>query len=162
MIKKVSFNTAQKLNRVLGYPKPGYPKGSRDAYAIEEFEYSPLLSDSLKTSKIGDIIYDFNGIWPNCENISEKIISAPAVYEVKEYLFEEYGILINQFVELNRLYTKSIIVSGKFWIKQHKPIPYERLEIYKISEDNLSIGLSIGLNPQEELENLINTLLDKF
>lgn len=171
MIKTVTFDTAQKLWEVLNYPKPGYPEGSKNAYAIQEFDYSPMLSDSMTTAKPGDIIYDFNGIWPDCNDISDRVISAPFIYEVKEYLFDKFGVFIHQKAELGleRFITESSIINTKIWKNDFskEQIPYYELNIIQISNIDVDDSNSFqfnetGLSPQSEIEKLISELLDQL
>lgn len=169
MIKTVTFDTAQKLWEILNYPKPGYPEGSKNAYAIQEFDYSPMLSDSIRTAKPGDIIYDFNGIWPDCDDISDRVISAPSIYEAKEYLFDKFGIFIHQEAELSRFITKSSIINTKIWKNDFsiEHIPYSELGMIQVSsididDSNLFLSNGISLSPQDEIEKLIDVLLDQL
>lgn len=157
-MKKVTFDIAKELFK-LGFPAPYSADCScRDAYAINEFEYSPSLSDSVTTAKEGSLIMDYNFMWSeDMRCTASAMISAPDLYEVVEFLGKQYGVYLN--VEPYWLGGSSGDLSVKF-----RPLGYSKKSV--LDEHSLE-GSFAGDMPhyydyEEALEDLIKLSIEKI
>lgn len=97
-MKRVTFETALRLDG-LGMPAP-YSEYCevRDAYALNEFSFLESLSNKVITVSRGDFIKDYLKSTfdsPDDRCIPQNMISAPTLDEARDFLRECYGVYLS-------------------------------------------------------------------
>lgn len=105
----VSFELAQKLASIC------FDDYTQDAYATKAgIEYSPLLTNSVLTTKIGSLIYNYEYCNIDDDDLKQ-FIKAPSYAQVLEW-FREYDIdiMIDRSFSMTKSYHYVIVVNGDF------------------------------------------------
>lgn len=108
-MKTVSFELAQKLESIV------FDEYTQNAYATKAgIDYSPLGNDSVFTTRIGRLIYDY-GYCDIDEDEFKHFIKAPSYSQVLAW-FRKHNIdiMINRSLSMTKSYHYVIIVDGDF------------------------------------------------
>ena len=108
-MKTVSFELAQKLASIC------FDDYTQDAYATKAgIEYSPLLTNSVLTTKIGSLIYNYEYCNIDDDDLKQ-FIKAPSYAQVLEWLREyDIDIMIDRSFSMTKSYHYVIVVNGDF------------------------------------------------
>ena len=108
-MKTVSFELAQKLASIC------FDDYTQNAYATKDgIEYSPLLTNSVLTTKIGSLIYNYEYCNIDDDDLKQ-FIKAPSYAQVLEWLREyDIDIMIDRSFSMTKSYHYVIVVNGDF------------------------------------------------
>ena len=108
-MKTVSFELAQKLASIC------FDDYTQNAYATKAgIEYSPLLTNSVLTTKIGSLIYNYEYCNIDDDDLKQ-FIKAPSYTQVLEWLREyDIDIMIDRSFSMTKSYHYVIVVNGDF------------------------------------------------
>lgn len=108
-MKTVSFDLAQKLESIC------FDDYTQNAYATKAgIEYSPLLTNSVLTTKIGSLIYNYEYCNIDDDDLKQ-FIKAPSYAQVLEWLREyDIDIMIDRSFSMTKSYHYVIVVNGDF------------------------------------------------
>ena len=108
-MKTVSFELAQKLASIC------FDDYTQNAYATKAgIEYSPLLTNSVLTTKIGSLIYNYEYCNIDDDDLKQ-FIKAPSYAQVLEWLREyDIDIMIDRSFSMTKSYHYVIVVNGDF------------------------------------------------
>ena len=108
-MRTVPFDLAQKLASIFFYAY------TQDAYATKDgIEYSPLLTNSVLTTKIGSLIYNYEYCNIDDDDLKQ-FIKAPSYAQVLEWLREyDIDIMIERNFSVAKSYRYVIVVNGDF------------------------------------------------
>lgn len=108
-MKTVSFELAQKLASI------GFDEYTQNAYATKTgIKYSPLLINSVLTTKIGSIIYNYEYRDIDDDDLKH-FIKAPSYAQVLEWFRERnIDIMIDRSFSMTKSYHYVIVVDGDF------------------------------------------------
>lgn len=108
-MRTVPFDLAQKLASIC------FDDYTQDAYATKAgIEYSPLLTNSVLTTKIGSLIYNYEYCDIDDDDLKQ-FIKAPSYAQVLAW-FREYDIdiMIDRSFSMTKSYHYVIVVNGDF------------------------------------------------
>ena len=108
-MRTVPFDLAQKLASIC------FDDYTQDAYATKAgIEYSPLLTNSVLTTKIGSLIYNYEYCNIDDDDLKQ-FIKAPSYAQVLEWLREyDIDIMIDRSFSMTKSYHYVIVVNGDF------------------------------------------------
>ena len=108
-MRTVPFELAQKLASIC------FDDYTQDAYATKAgIEYSPLLTNSVLTTKIGSLIYNYEYCNIDDDDLKQ-FIKAPSYAQVLEWLREyDIDIMIDRSFSMTKSYHYVIVVNGDF------------------------------------------------
>ena len=108
-MRTVPFDLAQKLASIC------FDDYTQNAYATKAgIEYSPLLTNSVLTTKIGSLIYNYEYCNIDDDDLKQ-FIKAPSYAQVLEWLREyDIDILIDRSFSMTKSYHYVIVVNGDF------------------------------------------------
>ena len=108
-MRTVPFDLAQKLASIC------FDDYTQNAYATKAgIEYSPLLTNSVLTTKIGRLIYNYEYCNIDDDDLKQ-FIKAPSYAQVLEWLREyDIDIMIDRSFSMTKLYHYVIVVNGDF------------------------------------------------
>lgn len=108
-MRTVPFELAQKLESIC------FDDYTQNAYATKAgIEYSPLLTNSVLTTKIGSLIYNYEYCNIDDDDLKQ-FIKAPSYAQVLAW-FREYDIdiMIDRSFSMTKSYHYVIVVNGDF------------------------------------------------
>lgn len=108
-MRTVPFDLAQKLASIC------FDDYTQNAYATKDgIEYSPLLTNSVLTTKIGSLIYNYE--YRNIDDDDLKqFIKAPSYAQVLAWFRElDIDIMIDRSFSMTKSYHYVIVVNGDF------------------------------------------------
>lgn len=108
-MRTVPFDLAQKLASIC------FDDYTQNAYANKDgIEYSPLLTNSVLTTKIGSLIYNYEYCNIDDDDLKQ-FIKAPSYAQVLAW-FREYDIdiMIDRSFSMTKSYHYVIVVNGDF------------------------------------------------
>lgn len=108
-MRTVPFELAQKLASIC------FDDYTQNAYATKAgIEYSPLLTNSVLTTKIGSLIYNYEYCNIDDDDLKQ-FIKAPSYAQVLEWLREyDIDIMIDRSFSMTKSYHYVIVVNGDF------------------------------------------------
>ena len=108
-MRTVPFELAQKLASIC------FDDYTQNAYATKDgIEYSPLLTNSVLTTKIGSLIYNYEYCNIDDDDLKQ-FIKAPSYAQVLEWLREyDIDIMIDRSFSMTKSYHYVIVVDGDF------------------------------------------------
>ena len=108
-MRTVPFDLAQKLASIC------FDDYTQNAYATKAgIEYSPLLTNSVLTTKIGSLIYNYEYCNIDDDDLKQ-FIKAPSYAQVLEWLREyDIDIMIDRSFSMTKSYHYVIVVNGDF------------------------------------------------
>lgn len=108
-MRTVPFDLAQKLASIC------FDDYTQNAYATKAgIEYSPLLTNSVLTTKIGSLIYNYEYCNIDDDDLKQ-FIKAPSYAQVLEWLREyDIDIMIDRSFSMTKSYHYVIVVDGDF------------------------------------------------
>ena len=108
-MRTVPFDLAQKLASIC------FDDYTQNAYATKaRIEYSPLLTNSVLTTKIGSLIYNYEYCNIDDDDLKQ-FIKAPSYAQVLEWLREyDIDIMIDRSFSMTKSYHYVIVVNGDF------------------------------------------------
>lgn len=108
-MRTVPFDLAQKLASIC------FDDYTQNAYATKDgIEYSPLLTNSVLTTKIGSLIYNYEYCNIDDDDLKQ-FIKAPSYAQVLEWLREyDIDIMIDRSFSMTKSYHYVIVVNGDF------------------------------------------------
>ena len=108
-MRTVPFDLAQKLASIC------FDDYTQNAYATKAgIEYSPLLTNSVLTTKIGSLIYNYEYCNIDDDDLKQ-FIKAPSYAQVLEWLREyDIDIMIDRSFSMTKSYHYVIFVNGDF------------------------------------------------
>ena len=108
-MRTVPFDLAQKLASIC------FDDYTQNAYATKAgIEYSPLLTNSVVTTKIGSLIYNYEYCNIDDDDLKQ-FIKAPSYAQVLEWLREyDIDIMIDRSFSMTKSYHYVIVVNGDF------------------------------------------------
>ena len=108
-MRTVPFDLAQKLESIC------FDDYTQNAYATKDgIEYSPLLTNSVLTTKIGSLIYNYEYCNIDDDDLKQ-FIKAPSYAQVLEWLREyDIDIMIDRSFSMTKSYHYVIVVNGDF------------------------------------------------
>ena len=108
-MRTVPFDLAQKLASIC------FDDYTQNAYATNAgIEYSPLLTNSVLTTKIGSLIYNYEYCNIDDDDLKQ-FIKAPSYAQVLEWLREyDIDIMIDRSFSMTKSYHYVIVVNGDF------------------------------------------------
>ena len=108
-MRTVPFELAQKLASIC------FDDYTQNAYATKDgIEYSPLLTNSVLTTKIGSLIYNYEYCNIDDDDLKQ-FIKAPSYAQVLEWLREyDIDIMIDRSFSMTKSYHNVIVVNGDF------------------------------------------------
>ena len=108
-MRTVPFELAQKLESIC------FDDYTQNAYATKAgIEYSPLLTNSVLTTKIGSLIYNYEYCNIDDDDLKQ-FIKAPSYAQVLEWLREyDIDIMIDRSFSMTKSYHYVIVVNGDF------------------------------------------------
>lgn len=108
-MRTVPFELAQKLASIC------FDDYTQNAYATKAgIEYSPLLTNSVLTTKIGSFIYNYEYCNIDDDDLKQ-FIKAPSYAQVLEWLREyDIDIMIDRSFSMTKSYHYVIVVNGDF------------------------------------------------
>ena len=108
-MRTVPFDLAQKLASIC------FDDYTQNAYATKAgIEYSPLLTNSVLTTKIGSLIYNYEYCNIDDDDLKQ-FIKAPSYAQVLAWLREyDIDIMIDRSFSMTKSYHYVIVVNGDF------------------------------------------------
>ena len=108
-MRTVPFDLAQKLASIC------FDDYTQNAYATKDgIEYSPLLTNSVLTTKISSLIYNYEYCNIDDDDLKQ-FIKAPSYAQVLEWLREyDIDIMIDRSFSMTKSYHYVIVVNGDF------------------------------------------------
>ena len=108
-MRTLPFDLAQKLASIC------FDDYTQNAYATKDgIEYSPLLTNSVLTTKIGSLIYNYEYCNIDDDDLKQ-FIKAPSYAQVLEWLREyDIDIMIDRSFSMTKSYHYVIVVNGDF------------------------------------------------
>ena len=131
-MRTVPFDLAQKLASIC------FDDYTQDAYATKAgIEYSPLLTNSVLTTKIGSLIYNYE--YRNIDDdYLKQFIKAPSYAQVLEWFRDrDIDIMIDRSFSMTKSYHYVIVVNGDFEnLIQQESIPNR--DYYEAANDAIN------------------------
>ena len=114
-MRTVPFDLAQKLASIC------FDDYTQNAYATKaRIEYSPLLTNSVLTTKIGSLIYNYEYCDIDDDDLKQ-FIKAPSYAQVLEWLrARDIDIMIERNFSVAKSYRYVIVVNGDFYSLIHQ------------------------------------------
>lgn len=114
-MRTVPFDLAQKLASIC------FDDYTQNAYATKAgIEYSPLLTNSVLTTKIGSLIYNYEYCDIDDDDLKQ-FIKAPSYAQVLEWLrAHDIDIMIERNFSVAKSYRYVIVVNGDFYSLIHQ------------------------------------------
>lgn len=114
-MRTVPFDLAQKLASIC------FDDYTQNAYATKAgIEYSPLLTNSVLTTKIGSLIYNYEYCDIDDDDLKQ-FIKAPSYAQVLEWLrARDIDIMIERNFSVAKSYRYVIVVNGDFYSLIHQ------------------------------------------
>ena len=131
-MRTVPFDLAQKLASIC------FDDYTQNAYATKAgIEYSPLLTNSVLTTKIGSLIYNYEYCNIDDDDLKQ-FIKAPSYAQVLEWLREyDIDIMIDRSFSMTKSYHYVIVVNGDFDnLIQQESVP--NIDYYDAANDAIN------------------------
>lgn len=131
-MRTVPFDLAQKLASIC------FDDYTQNAYATKAgIEYSPLLTNSVLTTKIGSLIYNYEYCDIDDDDLKQ-FIKAPSYAQVLEWLrAHDIDIMIERNFSVAKSYRYVIVVNGDFYSLIHQNSVPNR-EYYEAANDAIN------------------------